>query len=60
MISKKEVRTTMKRMKSKQSADPHGTSMEARRWLGEMAMKLSTRIFNKIHGHRIMNKFRRT
>ena len=47
-ISKDEVRTAMKRMKSGKAVGPDGIPVEAWKCLGEMAVGLLTRLFNKI------------
>ena len=46
-ISKDEVRTAMKRMKSGKAVGPDGLPVEAWKCLGEMAVGLLTRLFNK-------------
>ena len=47
-MSKDEVRTAMKRMKSGKAVGPDGIPVEAWKCLGEMAVELFTRLFNKI------------
>ena len=47
-ISKDEVRTAMKRMKSGKAVGPDGIPVDAWKCLGEMAVGLLTRLFNKI------------
>ena len=47
-ISKDEVRTAMKRMKSGKAVGPDGIPVEAWKCLGEMAVEFLTRLFNKI------------
>ena len=47
-ISKDEVRTAMKKMKSGKAVGPDGIPVEAWKCLGEMAVGLLTRLFNKI------------
>ena len=44
-ISKDEVRTAMKRMKSGKAVGPDGIPVEAWKCLGEMAVGLLTRLF---------------